>query len=381
MRVVHVNCAQDAERRTGPALLDAWPTLAAVASAVRSAGADVAVVQSSHEDAWCERDGVAFRFVAEPAMAGRSTAGFAPMRFARAVKALRPDAIHVNGFGFPLHTRAMCALGPPVLVQDHADPPRGRIRGLRRWGLARVAGAAFTASEQAAPFFQDGALKPGTPVFSIPESSTRFRPGDMAAARIATGLHGRPAILWVGHLNANKDPITILEAFSLALPRLPDACLWYCYQHAPLLDRLRTRLAAEPGLSERVHLLGAVPHAKVENFCRAADFFMLGSRSESCGYALLEALACGATPIVSDIPAFRGLMMHGAIGALCEPGDADSFARTLVTLSARPAEAMRTQAVRHFESELSFPVLGRKLVAAYQTLIDRHARSRKGRSS
>ena len=369
MRVVHVNCVRDPSRRKGADLLDAWPTLVFVASAIRDAGVDVAVVQSSHEDSICERDGVPIRFVAEPWL-GLTRAGYAPWRLTRAVKALRPDVIHVNGLGFPFHTRALCALGPPVLVQDHADPPESRMRGLRRWGLAKIAGVAFTASEQAAPFLENGSLRPGTPVFSILESSTHFRDGEREEARVATGLYGHPAILWVGHLNANKDPITILEAFARASPGLPDAHLWYCYQHAPLLEHLRAKLAADPELSARVHLLGAVPHKQVELLCRAADFFVLGSGRESCGYALLEALACGATPIVSDIPAFRALTADGAIGALCKTGDVDAFAHAMGTLSGHPPEALRAKAVLHFKSELSFPALGRKWLAAYQALIE-----------
>jgi glycosyltransferase involved in cell wall biosynthesis len=373
MRVVHVNCVRDPSRRTGAELLDAWPTLVSVASAIKRAGVDVAIVQSSHEDSTCEREGMAVRFVAEPWM-GRPRVGYAPWRLARTVKALRPDVIHVNGLGFPFHTRALCALGPPVLVQDHADPPRSRMRGLRRWGLAKIAAVAFTAPEQAAPFFENGSLRPQTPVFSILESSTHFRDGDRVGARGATGVCGHPAVLWVGHLNANKDPLTILEAFARASPRIPEAHLWYCYQHAPLLDRLQARLAADPELSARVHLLGAVPHEQVELLCRAADFFVLGSGRESCGYALLEALACGVTPIVSDIPAFRAITAHGAVGALCKMGDVDGFARAMVSLSDHSPESRRAKAVSHFQSELSFPALGRKWVGAYRALIEQRAR-------
>jgi glycosyltransferase involved in cell wall biosynthesis len=352
-------------------LLDAWPTLASVASAVSRAGADVAVVQSSHKDETYQRDGVSFHLVAEPWLGIRPAAGYSPQRIARAVKALGPDVIHVNGLNFPFHTRAACALGWPVLAQDHASRPKAPMRQLRRWGLANVSGVAFTASEQAAPFFKNGLLKPELPVFAIPESSTHFSEGDTGQARIATGLHGRPAILWVGHLDDNKDPITILEAFNLALPQLPDAHLWYCYQNAPLLKRLNERLAAQPELSKKVHLMGAVSHQHVELLCRAADFFVLGSKRESCGYALLEAIACGATPIVSDIPAFRAITANGTVGSLCKPGDAHGFAEALIALSDCRRQDMRMKAILHFKSELSFPVLGKKLVAAYKALIDR----------
>lgn len=377
MRVVQVNCARDPLRRSGAALLEAWPTLAAVADAVKNAGAEVSVVQSANKDGGCERDGISFRFVAEPWLGGKPAAGYAPMRIMRAVKALCPDIVHMNGLGFPFHTRALSSLNLPLLVQDHADDPASRLSALRRWGLEEVTGFAFTSRDQASPFLLNGAIRSGTPIFAVPESSTLFCAGDGAQARRETGMYGHPAVLCIGHLNENKDPLTVLRAFSRASGCLPNPHLWLCYREAPLLARVQAQLAADPELAARVHLLASVPHETVELLCRAADFFMLASHRESCGFALLEAMACGATPIVSDIPAFRALTSDGAVGVLCKPGDADAFARALVTLAEDSIETLRKGVIDHFSSELSFPILGKKLVAAYEALIDRHAQTRR----
>ena len=375
MRIVQVSCARDPLRRNGTALLDAWPTLAAVACATRNAGAEVTVVQSADSDSACERDGVRFRFLAEPWFGGRPAAGYAPLRIMRAVRELRPQVVHVNGLGFPFHTRALCSLGVPVLVQDHSDTAQSRLVSLRRWGLQKAAGFAFTSPEQASPFLLNRVIRPRTPVFAIPESSTHFCNGDVDEARWKTGVHGNPAVLWIGHLNENKDPLTIIDAFSRARDKLPDPHLWVCYREAPLLEHVQARLSMDPELASRVHLLGDVPHRNVELLCRSADFFMLGSQRESCGFALLEALACGATPIVSDIPAFRAITTNGAVGALCEPGDADAFASALVALANRSDETSRAKAISHFNSELAFPIVGKKLLAAYRALVDSHARA------
>ena len=40
-----------------------------------------------------------------------------------------------------------------------------------------------------------------------------LRPLPRAMARAISGVHGDPALLWVGHLDANKDPLTVLEGF------------------------------------------------------------------------------------------------------------------------------------------------------------------------
>src|SRR5688500_13673069 len=129
-----------------------------------------------------ERDGIPIHFVAD-----RSRR--LPMRLMRAVRALRPDVIHFQGWDFPVQARLLCSAGIPVLVQDHGSrPPRPARRRLQQWGYARVAGAAFTAAEQAEPFRAAGVLRPAVPVFEVLESSSGFGPGDRMEARAQTGI-------------------------------------------------------------------------------------------------------------------------------------------------------------------------------------------------
>jgi glycosyltransferase involved in cell wall biosynthesis len=370
MRVVHVNLLRPRHRPGPEQLLAEWPTLPAVAAAAGRAGAKVSVVQSFWQDHACAVDGVDYHFIDEPAWPRRAV-GAMPWRITSAVRALAPDVIHVNGLDFAWHTRMLCRLGVPVLVQDHASTP-GLRRLRRQWGLAHVQYAAFTDEAQAAPFFASGALRSGTRIFSVPESSSDFRSGDVTAARAATGLHGDPAVLWVGRLDANKDPLTILDAIERAAADLPGLRLWCCYHEEALLPALHARLSASPVLAERVHLLGKVPHAQIEMLARAADFFMLGSRHEGSGYALIEAMACGATPIVSDIAPFRRLTGAGtsaAIGALAPVGDAAAFAGALVMLAARSRAELRTAAIAHFDTNLAFDRIGQQLRAIYETMI------------
>jgi glycosyltransferase involved in cell wall biosynthesis len=367
MHVAHVNIVRPRGRSGPDALLDAWPTLGNVAGAVARAGSTVTVIQPFHRAAEITHGNVRFRFIAEPALPGRAT-GCMPWRLAQAVRDCDADVIHINGLDFPLHIRALCELGRPVLVQDHGSNADVRPRR-RRWGLAKAAGVAFTGLRQADPFAARGCFADGTRIFAIPESSTWFGPGDQEAARGATGLHGDPVILWVGRLVPNKDPLTILDAVAAALPALPRLQLWCCFHEQPLLSAVEARLARAPDLAAHVHLLGRVPHGRIELLCRAADFFMLASRREGSGYALIEAIACGTTPIVSDIPSFRHLTAEGRIGALVPLGDSDGFARALVGLVCQPRDMLRQAAIDHFNKNLSFDALGRALCDCYAVLL------------
>ena len=108
-----------------------------------------------------------------------------------------------------------------------------------------------------------------------------------------------------------------------------------------------------------------------ESLMQAADLFVLGSHHEGSGYALLEALACGVTPVVTDIPSFRALTAQGTIGELWPVGDPDALCRAL--LSAVPRLHSRTRATvrEYFDRELSFDALGSKWSAIYADVVRR----------
>jgi glycosyltransferase involved in cell wall biosynthesis len=100
------------------------------------------------------------------------------------------------------------------------------------------------------------------------------------------------------------------------------------------------------------------------------DLFVLGSHHEGSGYSLIEALACALPPLVTDIPSFRALTGRGAVGRLWPCGDAAALAGALEDLWRR-GPAARPAVRAHFERELSFAAVGRKLAAMYAQVSER----------
>jgi glycosyltransferase involved in cell wall biosynthesis len=388
LNAVQLSCFVDPLGRDPCRLLAAWPTLVNVATAVASTGVRLSVVQAASTDIDIEMDEVTFHFVREQKPAsvfGRAALWAAPLtrRVFRRVLALRPDVVHFQGFSYPRHIHVLSNLlnSVPLLVQDHADPhPPWWRRALSRRGLSRIDGVAFTARDQAEPWLRMGIFPPDLPIFEVLESSSTFSPGDQQEARARTGLRGDPCLLWLGHLDENKDPLTILEALSRVVDRLSDPQLWCCYLSAPLLSQVRERVSTDPALSARVHLLGSRPHEDIESLLRAADFLVQGSHREESGYAVIEALACGTTPLVTDIPSYRRITGEAAVGALSPPGDAGTMARALVEYSRRERCQLRQRARAHFEATLSFDVVGRDLRAAYEKLVERNGSTTRTRS-
>jgi glycosyltransferase involved in cell wall biosynthesis len=372
--VAQIGFFTDPQARRPAELLTAWPTVVDVAEAACRCGVRVSVVQASAYGERLSRNGVSYYFL--PFGVGSVDGGHAAL--GELLRELAPDVLHVHGLDFARDVLALAQLAPriPIVLQDHASqPPRIWRRASWRRGVADAAGISFCAAAQARPFDSAGLLAPRTRVYEIPESSSRFTPGDRAAARRATGIVGDPAVLWVGHLDANKDPLTVLKGVSATTAVLPGLRLWCCFGVAPLQRAVEQRIIGDVRLRERVHLLGRVPHERIEQLMRAADLFVLGSHHEGSGYSLIEALACGLTPIVTDIPSFRSLTGGGAVGMLWPCGDTRALSEALLALAPRVDSGLRDAVRAHFERELSFDALGAKLAAMYQDVIGRARRA------
>ena len=364
MHVAQVNFLPAPADIPPEALLAQWNTLGDVADAVASAGTRVSVVQVAPYQHRMTRGAVDYHFVPTPADDGGR-------RMATVLGDLGVDVVHANGLGFARQAHEVSRHRPdlPIVFQDHADraPPWWRRAQWRRW-YAVAAGVSFTAPELARPYIDAKLFGPGTLQFAIPESSCLFNPGSREAARVETHMHGDPCLLWIGHLVPGKDPLTMLEGVARASEQLPDIHVWCAFGTSPLLGQMQRRIAADPRLTGRVHLMGSVPHARIERLMQAADIFVSASHRESSGYALLEAMACGTVPVVTDIPSFRAVTGHGAVGRLWPAGDAARLADALVA-AATGAPARRAVRAR-FDEALSPAVLGRRWTDAYTRVIE-----------
>ena len=373
LHVAQVGFHLDPQQRAPRELLRDWPSLVDVAEAAAQSVPQVSVVQAcSQADSFTQR-GVSYHFIAAPAgTEARARAPACVGQIADALVSFRPDVIHVHGLDFPDAVTLLAQRLPetPILIQDHASrPPRPWRRRRWRQGAAHATGLAICAREQLAPFAAARLLPAGLQVFEIPEATSRFVPADREQSRQITGLYGNPAVLWVGRLDSNKDPLTVLEALRGLAAELPELQLWCCYGSATLLAEIERVIDSDTALRPRAHLLGAVPHSHIEALMNAADLYVSASHREGSGYALIEALACGLPPVVSDIPSFRALTGQGSVGELWPAGDAKALRASLLKAAARPHAETRQRVRAHFVRELSFEALGRKLAAAYGQLL------------
>jgi glycosyltransferase involved in cell wall biosynthesis len=99
----------------------------------------------------------------------------------------------------------------------------------------------------------------------------------------------------------------------------------------PDAGELRRRFE-RAGVMGRVTMTGGLKLADVHEQFRRADVFVFPSRFEGCGFAVLEAMAAGCAPVVSDIRgSLRVIVDDGQAGGLARVGDARAFAEIIGT--------------------------------------------------
>ena len=377
LRIVQLNLAFDPRVATSDGLLDRYHTLTGWSRALASTGASVHTIQRFPHDEHVVRDGGEYQFVADGERAVLDE-WEQPDRVVAAVVATAPDVVHVNGLMFPgavAALRTALPAGTAIVLQDHSGSlprtlpwPLDRLHAAR-WRQAFLSADACTFTSQGlAERWHRFGLPTELPIVEIPEASTTLRAIDRALARTRTGLTADCSVLWVGHLIAGKDPLTWLAAFERALPQLRGVHGWMIFSGGDLETQVRARIA-ESALREHVTLIGAVAHDRMAEYFSAADVFVSASRHEGSGYALIEALACGVAPCVTDIPASRALV--GSIGRIWRAGDPDDGASAIcdsADLSCRPSrDAVRA----HFDATLDWRAIGQRTVQTYCTLVER----------
>jgi glycosyltransferase involved in cell wall biosynthesis len=127
---------------------------------------------------------------------------------------------------------------------------------------------------------------------------------------------------------------TLLHAFAALRLQRPDLALQLIIVgDGPQREALHG-LAAELGLGSTVQWVGAVPHAQVPRWLNRMDIYVAASRldSESFGVAVVEAMACGVTVVVSDAGGLPEVVEHGVSGIVVPRDQPQALAAQLAAL-------------------------------------------------
>lgn len=191
--------------------------------------------------------------------------------------------------------------------------------------------------------------------------------GFRSELKLGTGKIG----VFVGRLSEEKNLDLLIRSWAEVRRAIPDARLLIlggggAYRNVE--TRLRA-LIAELKLDGPVALLGHVDRPKA--YVLASDVFILPSRTEGMSNALVEALACGAAIVATDIPGNAEICKDGENALLVRPGDAGALAAAIIDVLGPPELARRLGAAarRTAEEKLTVERMLDAYLAAYLAML------------
>jgi glycosyltransferase involved in cell wall biosynthesis len=175
----------------------------------------------------------------------------------------------------------------------------------------------------------------------------------------------------------NLHPVYRVDVLVEAAPSIrnkSDALFVICGD-GPARRRLEERVR-ELGLTRHFVFRGRLAPGEIAEELRAADIYVSTSRSDSTSVSLLEAMACGALPVVTDLAANREWISDGDNGLIIPVGNPSALANAVLKAARAPqlGKAARDKNARIITERGRWGDNMRRVERAFEQLVERHGR-------
>lgn len=161
-----------------------------------------------------------------------------------------------------------------------------------------------------------------------------FRPDlEVGELRTTLGLGDGPVVFNPRQLDPVYNPETVLQAIPAVLKEVPEARFIFKHyiQEPERVQEIR-QLAHDMGIAESVRFLDSVPYEMMARLYALAEITVSVASSDGTPMSLLEAMAAGSVPVVSDLPSLREWVVDGVNGRIVPPRNPKALSITLVDL-------------------------------------------------
>ena len=266
----------------------------------------------------------------------------------RIIARLRPDVIHVfyaTSYGLV----ASMIPGPPVVLSPMGSDllisaNHSRLFSLMvRRAIRRADSILSVAPHMTAKLIDFGASPSRIHTFprGVDLDRFSFKPRNAAS--------GGLVVLSNRKMEKVYNIEQLIRAASIVLAEHPGVSFRF-YGDGSMHDEL-IALAESLGPSEQVRFCGTVDHDRVPSTLEQADIYVSCSRSDGTSVSLLEAMASGLYPIVSDIEANRAWIRDRENGLLFRLDDPSSLADAIRVIVSTGVPAAVLEANRRLVQE------------------------------
>lgn len=287
-----------------------------------------------------------------------------PMLYGGLVAALgaRPAIGTLSAFACMSSRRSYTFLPQPLHTRSRKNRVRNYVVGRLMHRLATVSqrGGESFCEDNAIPRHKLRVIGYGVDI----ERIDRVAPQDVERVRAQIAARPGETVLGsVGRLVEQKDYPNQLRAFAMAAK---EARLRMVIAGGgPLEDELRA-LADRLGVADRVCFLGE--QRDVWPVLKCLDAFVIASKFEPYGVAILEAMAAGLPIVATEVDELPVILDHGRAGVLVPAERPEALAHALVQVATD--HELRSRIARHARALANERYSLPAVLAAYQRLYE-----------
>jgi glycosyltransferase involved in cell wall biosynthesis len=197
---------------------------------------------------------------------------------------------------------------------------------------------------------------------------------DAFVMREELSIGDEPLVVTASRLIKRKNPNLLISAFAKVLKVVPDAKLAIAGSGREQ-DNL-SRQVKGLNIANSVFMVGELLKERVAQLMAAADVFVLPSKMESFGLALLEASAAGVPVVCSNAGGVPEVFQDGFNALLYPPGDDIAMAKAIIRLI-QDRELAKTISANAVEtaSKFTWEMAAERTIRVYEEVLQENASS------
>ena len=263
------------------------------------------------------------------------------VRLLKEIRKLKPDVVHVHylrglawGLGLrPFHPTVVTPWGSDVLEEQGA---------FREWYSKRLTSAVVRMADLIAvhsDFLESKVRLLGPKSDSVVRIGwgvdlTRFRPGlDADSLRRQWRISEDSLVIFSPRLAQRfYNHHLVVQALEQIRSQFPQIILVISEQFGDpaYLQELKT-LAEQSQVAQHIRFVGRIPYEDMPLWLNLSKLVVMIPESDGMPNTLLEAMACGAVPVLRDLPQYRELIREDVNGTYVSVTP-ESVAKAVVTL-------------------------------------------------
>ena len=277
------------------------------------------------------------------------------------VKNFKPDIIFLQTLLYPCHLAFFLPETIPLMITfwngdltwwaQWSGIERRFKRALVTYGLGRAQAITVNSASALNACLQYGAREEKISLIRYPGVDLeRFRPLEKSEAKRQLRIGFEKVVLLPRGLGEYLNSDIIIEAIPIVIRKYPSTLFLFLSGNGKEQEwGKHLQRAKQLGAEKNVRWDGEVAWERMGLYYNASDVMVSISSNDSLPNCMLEAMACGTTIIMGDIPSIREWVTDGVNGFLVPPRDGVSLSAKIIRAFDSPEDMVMSFIQKNLE--------------------------------